>query len=258
MPRRKAYKRRYKPKGKTARIAKVVAKKVVNTALAKNIETKKDILNYARLTLTGVSGQFYIANPLYDVPVGTDDFARLGSKVQHAKLHLRGTYYHRGYSSVPGTTTSMGSHFRIMVVRAPQHSRNNTRGTFDTDLGVLDTQWLPADVFYNADGTNFHMAYPNLNKVKILYDHTIYEHHPDNWSSADNYTLSGGRMFKHTIPLGTLLYKTSSNPSYFEGQQVYILVFVSGRYGDGNNISNATNDRIGYLDLQHCLTWKDA
>lgn len=226
-----------------------VARKVVKRALATNTETHfRDITNTIRV-MKGT--EIYLQNPIYYIPVSTTQADRVGDLITKAKLHIKGTYYHRGVS-VTQDELYNGSHFRILVFKSNQQWRQSSEAQFDLISGGSGPDTLTAQTIFRSSGTgdNLHQLFTNLDSVTVLADKTYYTQRP-----ATGFATSGGTTVNLSVPLGKLDYLSNSTGSFIKSDQIYIAIMASGLKTEG--VVPTSSDFMGYFSSKLAISWKD-
>ena len=259
---------RFRRKAKTTRAAKVV-KAVVRRELAHNIETKARYVGMSKVNMFG--GKMYLINPAYWIPNDTSLSGTVGSKLQHAKLHIKGTVKSVGvYNHITTPTEEYPwSHVyvRLVVFRHTKEFHNTFESNWSELASAVGQGTAPEPLLNTeiirggADSWRFHQSFQNPQECKFLFDKTMRVGFPSNHRSNNlNNTLeafgytAGDGTFDYTINLGTVLRQaTAATGVSYTKQNIYVVAMASTP-----EPAPQSNDNIADLSCDYVLSWKDA
>lgn len=243
--------RDWKKSPTSTKVAYDVARRVVSRALKRNVETKFRSLSNTIRVMKGT--EIYLMNPLYYIPVDKTQADRLGDTLQHAKLHIKGTYYHRGVSLTQDELYS-GAHFRIVVFKCNQQWRQSSESQFDLISGGSGPDTMTAGTLFRGPsftGDNLHQLFTNLDQVKILVDKTV-----TSQRMATGFATSQGTSIEFHVPLGSVDFVSNTTGSFIKGDQIYVAIMASSLKTEG--VIPTSSDFMGYFSSNVAITWKDA
>lgn len=243
---KRIYRRRRVAKRQPA--MKAIAKRVVKTALSRQVERKyKTFLFQDKQVMSTVLHWF---NPLYSVTKGDDPDQRVGDKLTNVRLDLAMSYWHEGLPY--GETVNsewLGSRLRVIVFRTRQRITPSPDATgYSNSLPAIGAV---KGLFLNE----YQGSFAPINKFDyhVVYDRTLS-------SKKDFYTsypsFGAPAQLRVSIPLAkefrySSLEPVSGQTVWGTGSNYYVAVVASG-------IGSDDVDKMGRLQSMARLSWTDA
>ncbi|AXH75569.1 MAG: capsid protein [Cressdnaviricota sp.] len=248
---RKFVKRRYRRRGNVAKrhpTMKAVAKRVVKTALSRQVERKSRIIQLADKQIKGTVVHWL--NPLYYIPKGDQSYERLGDKLTNPRLELSLSYFHEGLPY--GTTTDsswLGSKLRVVVFKTRQQlTPDDADGWTDSIPGIGAVK----NLFLNDYQGSF--SHLNRHDYTIMYDRTVSSMKPF-YTSYPSFGPPG--QLRTVISLGKEFRYTGMGANDIAGtawgthSNIYLAVVASG-------VNSSDVDKMGRLQCTYRISWTDA
>lgn len=217
---------------------KAIAKRVVKSAMARNVERKRLMFGIGDTDL-GHTTMYYIS-PLQHIVKGTDDVNRIGEKISNVRLNLGLEYYHNGVDSFGGTYKFQGSKLRVLVVKS------------NRQLTTLPGAWTSTppgggSALPSLFAENYHGSFSpvNTHEYTILYDRTVSSYKTD---STNNNGVPG--LLRFSIPLAKQ-WRYLDNSVYGKFNNIYIVCTVS-------NVGGISSDFAGKVQASGYISWTDA
>lgn len=219
------------------RSVKAVAKRVVNTTLARRIERKRFTLSFADLAMGATT--FYFVNPIQHIPQGVDDNQRIGDKMTNVRLQLGLEYYHVGTAPL-GAQLWQGSVLRVIVFKSRRQVPTVVNAwTSKNPTDVSGFPLLFAEPFHGS------MSPINTHDYTVLRDVAIKSSTPDGGG-----TFGVPRTIRMSIPLAKE-WRYLDGDVYGKFNNIYVLVVASA-------VNGSNTDTVGQLQASGYLSWADA
>jgi len=242
----------FKRNPKTARVASLVAKRVVSKALGRNLESKTRTVQFATLVMRGST--VYGINPTYFVPQSTTEADRIGDRIQNVRFRLHATYHHRGVSTLNNAVYS-SARFRIVGAWINTKWSTGTEGFWDDLLfGGTGTNPAVTDLYKLNPGLSgcYDTMFLNFNKITPVFDkvYTVKRQTTDAGDSSIPVPVN------IDIKMGTLQYGAQSSPQFLKNNQFIVFIVAAGL--NTESVIPITSDYMGYFRCCSMLTWRDA
>lgn len=221
-------------------LMKAVAKRVVKTALSRQIERKRLTFSFADLSLGGHT--YYYRNILSSIVQGQTESTRIGDKVNDLRLNMSLTWAFTGRTST-GTLITTGAPLRVMLIK--------TRKQLSTVGNAY--QSYPASAagdFPQLLANPFHLvsAPVNTHDYTVLYDKLVYS---SLGMSESPYPRGNTVVHRFSVPLAKQFRFSDTDPFFGKYSNIYLVIGTSYLGSDPSHYA-------GNVQSSGFLTWHDA
>ena len=237
---------------RVAKVARMVASRVVSKALTRNLENKTRVVKLATLVLRGNS--IYGLNPTYHLPQAQSEADRIGDRIQNVRFRLHGTYHHRGVSP---TQTPLFSAAKVRVVGAWVNTKwaASTEGFWDDVLTAGAGTNLSITEIFKLDPSStgaYDTMFLNYNRLTPVFD-KIYTATRETIDAGDS---GPGVNINIDAKLGTCQFLGQSAQQFLKNNQFVVLLMTAGL--NTESVIPLTTDYMGYFRGCSMITFRDA
>ena len=239
---RKFARRRNRRRGNVAKrhpVMKAVAKRVVKTALSRQIERKRLAFTFTDLSLGGLT--FYYRNLLAPIVQGSTETNRIGDKINDVRLNMSLTWAFSGREST-GTLKTTGAPLRVMVIKSRKQLQTAGAGYLSTPSSAPDFPQIMANTYHIINSPI------NTHDYMVLYDKLVYSQIP---SSESPYPRGNTVVHRFSLPLAKQFRFSDTDPLFGKYSNIYLVIGTSYQ-------SAAISDYAGYVQSSGYLSWHDA
>lgn len=239
---RKFARRRNRRRGNIAKrhpVMKAVAKRVVKTALSRQIERKRLAFSFTDLSLGALT--FYYRNLLSPIVQGLTETNRIGDKINDVRLNMSLTWSFSGRTGT-GTWLTTGAPLRVMVIKSRKQLNTAGNAYALTPSSVPDFPQIMANTYHIINSPI------NTHDYTVLYDKLVYSHIP---ATESPYPRGNTVVHRFSLPLAKQFRFSDTDPLYGKYSNIYLLIGTSYQ---GASVS----DYAGYVQSSGYLSWHDA
>jgi len=237
---------------RVAKVARMVASRVVSKALTRNLENKTRTVQLATLVLKG--NTVYGLNPTYHLPQALSEADRVGDRIQNVRFRMHGTYHHRG---VNATQQALFSAAKVRLIGAWVNTKwsASTEGFWDNVLSAGAGTNLTLTEIFKLDPSStgaYDTMFLNYNRVTPVFD-KIYTCQRETSDAGDS---GPGVNISLDVKLGTLQYQGQSAQQFLKNNQFVVLMVAAGL--NTESVIPLSVDFMGYFRGCTMLTFRDA